>query len=78
MKHEELYNKIIDRFAWWEIEEENKEDLHKALETEDKKYLLDVLNYFKTELYESEEKDDKDFEIIEELENIIGLKIEKI
>ena len=44
----------------------------------DEKYLLNVLNYFKNELYNTQEKDEKDFEIIEELESIIGLEIKKI
>lgn len=78
MKHEELYNKIINRFAQWEIEEEEKRDLHRALKMRDEKYLLNVLNYFKNELYNTQEKDEKDFEIIEELESIIGLEIKKI
>lgn len=39
----------------------------------DEKYLLNVLNYFKNEFYNTEERDGKDFEIIEELESIIGL-----
>ena len=77
MKHEELYNKILNRFAWWEIEEEEKTDLHRALRMEDKEYLLNVLNYFKNELYNTEERDEKDLEIIEELENILGLEIIK-
>ena len=85
MKHEELYNKIIDRFSWWEIEEEEKTDLHRALKMEDKEYLVNVLNYFKNELYNTEERDEKneiirdekDLEIIEELESILGLEIIK-
>ena len=85
MKHEELYNKIINRFDWWEIEEEEKTDLHRALKMKDKEYLSNVLTWFKNELYNTEERDEKfeiirdekDLEIIEELENILGLEIIK-
>ena len=78
MKHEELYNMIIDRFDWWEIEDEetDKRDLKRALQTKDEKYLLDVLNWFKTDYYECREE--KDLPIINELENILGLEIVKV
>ena len=75
MKYEELYNKIINRFSWYDIEEESKEELKRAFEIQDNKYLLSVLNWFKIDYYETKENDD--LEIINRLEDVLNLKIIK-
>ena len=77
MKYEDLYNMIVDRFDWWELEDEetDKRDLKRALKTKDEKYLLDVLNWFKVDYYET--KEEKDLPIINRLEDILNMEIIK-
>ena len=71
----DLYEKIMNRFDWYDIEDNDRKDLKRALETNDTKYLTDVLDWFKIDYYETKESDD--LEIINRLEDILKLEIIK-
>lgn len=74
MENEELYNEIIDCFAWWEIEEEEKQELKKDIEENNFKWLVDTLTWFKDDYKETENI--KDLEIITEIERRLSLRYE--
>lgn len=71
MTDEQLYNEIMNCFAWWEIEDEAKQEQKDNISQNNKQWLTEVLEWFEEDFNETGNLRDKT--IIKELKRRLAI-----